>query len=342
MQANDLSTEQVLRKIMTEKGETILRDNEKLLGAFGDVSKGKMKKQENCLRTFLACQGNRCVFELRNADIMEQQLHFCQLVRKMRDEYSIQEDAALDICSSFWRVVCGTSVPNYISKNVDASARQESQASQQEKKEQLPHKNMVTPPVTVEPQGGVTQTAAKQYGYFDKPEYFISQEEAIKGGKVAVYYKDDMLYIDIPPNMPDKYEVRPVLKVRVVDAKSCSFDKRDERCYSDALIQGYIEKWYNRIICRYILGGLIGGAIFEGLIYIFALVLEWLLPWSIMHRALNFNSIISSVWSIGYIAAWIWPSCVAVYWICGWIRDELALRRKLQTELKRRKTLRHR
>lgn len=112
MPESTFTTEQILR-IIKEQQEDALLDQQRLWSLFADYSRGQMKAQKNQLRIFLDCQGNTCILNLCSESKQTQQVRFTRLVRQMRDDYSMQESVALEMCSTFWRVVHDTPVPDY-------------------------------------------------------------------------------------------------------------------------------------------------------------------------------------------------------------------------------------
>lgn len=108
-----MTMEQILEKIKQERGESALRDGKRLIGLFADYSKGQLKSQANALKVFLTCQGNTRILNLQNAKVQERQVQFHRLVREMVTEHNMQEETAVEVCSTFWRVALETTPPVY-------------------------------------------------------------------------------------------------------------------------------------------------------------------------------------------------------------------------------------
>lgn len=115
-----MTMEQTLEKIKQDHGETALQDGSRLMGFFTDYSHGQLRPQANALRTFLDCKGNERVLNLQNASGLTQRTEYHRLVQEMVSDYNMQEDAALEVCGAFWRVVIGTELPvpadNFVSE----------------------------------------------------------------------------------------------------------------------------------------------------------------------------------------------------------------------------------
>lgn len=116
---NSLSIEQILREIKSKKGEEFLLNKERTLSVCADLAGNQLGAQRNCLKIFMDCDGPRCMMSLRNTDEQTRQLRFGHLVQKMRDEFFVQETAALEMCSIFWRVVFDTPAPDYTVSRVE-------------------------------------------------------------------------------------------------------------------------------------------------------------------------------------------------------------------------------
>lgn len=203
--------------------------------------------------------------------------------------------------------------------------------------------NIVTPPSAAAKPMTTPEPAVERYNYFDKPEYFVSKEEAERGGKIAVYYRADMLYIEIPPDMPDKYSVRPVSCVRIGDHCTFSqFAKRDVRCYSDALLQKYVQKGYKYRMRQSVKDSLVTMAIQWGFALLMYIVCDFILSWNVPYPFFDFSSIRLAVSSIYSIAYWTWPIFANVCVLISNTKDDLLLSKKVTAELKRRKALPHR
>lgn len=113
MQNDSLTIEQILREIKSKKGEEFLLNKERTLSICSDLAGNQLGAQRNCLKIFMDCDGPRCIISLGNADAQTRQLRFGHLVQKMRDQFFVQEAAALEMCSIFWRVVFDTPAPAY-------------------------------------------------------------------------------------------------------------------------------------------------------------------------------------------------------------------------------------
>lgn len=105
-----MTMEQILEKIKQNRGEDALRDGKQLIGLFMDYSKNQ-QPQVNALRIFLSCQGNMRILNLRGMPPQTQQVGFHHLIQEMVNNHYMQEAAALDVCSIFWRVAVGTEPP---------------------------------------------------------------------------------------------------------------------------------------------------------------------------------------------------------------------------------------
>lgn len=90
-----------------------LRSQEQLIGLFKDFSKNQLRPQANALKVFLDCQGNTRILNLQNATVQERQVQFHRLVREMAAEHNMQEETAVEVCSTFWRVALETAPPAY-------------------------------------------------------------------------------------------------------------------------------------------------------------------------------------------------------------------------------------
>ena len=90
-----------------------LRSQEQLFGLFKDFSKNQLRPQANALKVFLDCQGNTRILNLQNATAQEWQVQFHRLVREMTAEHNMQEETAVEVCSTFWRVALETAPPAY-------------------------------------------------------------------------------------------------------------------------------------------------------------------------------------------------------------------------------------
>lgn len=108
-----MTMEQVLRTIKQERGMSALRSQEQLVGLFKDFSKNQLRPQANALKVFLDCQGNTRILNLQNATAQERQVQFHRLVREMAAEHNMQEETAVEVCSTFWRVALETAPPAY-------------------------------------------------------------------------------------------------------------------------------------------------------------------------------------------------------------------------------------
>lgn len=107
-----MTMEQVLREIKQKQGISALR-SEQLLGTFRDFSRNQLRREANVLKVFLSCRGNVRILALQNASAQEQQTKFYHLIKEMDVEHGIREEAALEVCSAFWRVALETVPPAY-------------------------------------------------------------------------------------------------------------------------------------------------------------------------------------------------------------------------------------
>lgn len=106
-----MTMERVLRAIKQERGMSALRNGEALVGLFPDFSRNQLQPQANALKVFVSCQGNTRILNLQNATVQEQQVQFHRLVQEMTIQHNMREEAAVEVCSAFWRVAIGTECP---------------------------------------------------------------------------------------------------------------------------------------------------------------------------------------------------------------------------------------
>lgn len=333
------SMETVLKEILRLRGLSVFSDGRVLASMYCDLS-GE-KKDQRLLRYFVECGGHTALLDAKNLSPSMQKARFTQTVNKMCAETLVSEEAARQVCNAFWSAVYGSPMEETPMHTQEVKQK----AIQPEQKEQpIPKFQQETakqPPMKPE-------APAKKYSYFDKPEFYISREEAEKGGEIPVYYKSDMLYITIPPHTPDKYQARPVASVRVLDADKCRFNERGRgfneirgSYYSDALVHAYVNHGWKEqflgllwIIFLFVAAMYAVTVVFGG---VACLLSFWEKLPSIM---LDFSSIKNALRSIFSIAYWTWPLFVAVIgdFFCG-VRESLDLKKELQNEIERRKKL---
>ena len=104
------STESVLKEIY-EAYPDAFADGRRLSGLFADFSGGQLRAQKNQLDIFLKCGGNTRILALRDEAPRIQQREFHRLVGEMMDAYSMQQERALEISSTFWKTALGTQAP---------------------------------------------------------------------------------------------------------------------------------------------------------------------------------------------------------------------------------------
>ena len=104
------SMETVLKEIY-EAYPDAFADGQRLSGLFADFSGGQLRAQKNQLDIFLKCGGNTRILALRDEAPRIQQREYHRLVGEMMDAYSMQQERALEISSTFWKTALGTQAP---------------------------------------------------------------------------------------------------------------------------------------------------------------------------------------------------------------------------------------
>ena len=104
------SMESVLKEIY-EAYPDAFADGQRLSGLFADFSGGQLRAQKNQLDIFLKCGGNTRILALRDEAPRIQQREYHRLVGEMMDAYSMQQERALEISSTFWKTALGTQAP---------------------------------------------------------------------------------------------------------------------------------------------------------------------------------------------------------------------------------------
>lgn len=112
-----------------------LRNGDALVGLFQDFSRNQLQPQANALRVFVSCQGNTQILKLQNAPLQEKQVQLHRLVQEMSTQHNMREEAAVEVCSAFWRAAIGTEYPV-------SSVRQEKRSEKPEQERRSPVKRI--------------------------------------------------------------------------------------------------------------------------------------------------------------------------------------------------------
>ena len=340
MHRNDEKTmEQVFLEIARQYGSA-LHNRKKLVSVFCDLSHNP--QDQRLVRYFAECDGPAELLAAQSLSPAMQQARFQQTVNKISAKTLIPEESARRVCNAFWCAAGGISMV------------QNKEAFQQEKPVQkAPAIQQPKPtPAPASPRRETEQQAPPEirvgYNYFDKVKYFISQEEAARGGKIAVYYKTDKLYIDIPPNTKDKYQVRPVAQVCILDPQKCTFNEGKAfgwfkyNDYSDGLVEARANHSIIHILKNSFLGSTVclllgypGVLLATGAVFLFNLILhgEGSIP-SILWDFASAKQAVRSIWSVVW---WTWPLFLQLLAFVYATKQELDLRNGLRAYLQRRK-----
>ena len=342
MPRNDEKTmEQVFLEIARQYGAA-LHNGKMLVSVFCDLSHNP--QDQRLVRYFAECDGPAELLAAQSLSPSMQQARFQQTVHKISAKTLIPEDAARQVCNAFWCAAGGSSMI------------QGKEPFRQEKTVQkAPAIQQANPKSTLESsrREAVQQTAPEVrvgYNYFDKVKYFISQEEAARGGQIAVYYKTDKLYIDIPPNTKEKYQVRPVSQICILDSQKCTFLEgkasweKNYNDYSDGLIEARLNQSIMHILKDSYVGstvclllGYAGVLLATGATFSFDLILRG--EGSIPHIFWDFASLKQAVHSVLSVAWWTWPLFLQLLAFVYETKQELDLRKELRVYLQRRRKL---
>lgn len=336
---NKKTMEEVFLEIARQY-ETALHNRKMLVSVFCDLSQNP--QDQRLVRYFAECGGPAELLSAQSLSPAMQQARFQQTVNKISVKTLIPEESARRVCNAFWCAAGGIFMV------------QNKEALQQEKPVQkAPAIQQSKPtPAPASPRRETEQQAPPEirvgYNYFDKVKYFISQEEAAKGGQIAVYYKSEKLYIDIPPNTKEKYQVRPVSQVCILDPQKCTFNEgkafgwNKYNDYSDGLIEARLNKSIIHILKDSYVGSTVclllgypGVLLATGAVFLFNLILhgEGHIP-GILWDFASAKQAVCSIWSVFW---WTWPLFLQLLTFVYATKKELDLRNELRAYLQRRK-----
>ena len=338
---NGKTMEQIFVEIARNHGAAI-QNGKMLVSVFCDLSQNT--QDQRLVRYFAECDGPAELLAAQSLSPVMQQARFQQTVNKISAKTLIPEESARRVCNAFWWATGGKSMIKSKEPFQQEMPVQKAAIIQQAKPTPTP-----TPPMRETVQQAPSEIRGG-FNYFDKVKYYISQEEAARGGQIAVYYKTDKLYIDIPPNTKEKHQVRPVAQVCILDSKKCTFHEgkayweKNYDDYSDGLIEARInqsimyilkDSYVGSTVC--LLLGYPGVLLATGAVFLYNLVLhgEGSMPGILW----EFSSIKQAVFSVLSVAWWTWPLILQLLEFATDLKAELDLQKGLRAYLQKRKKL---
>lgn len=343
------TTEQILQELIRRKGIDYLRTDQLFVNAIDDL--GGAKEDVTLLRYLVKAGGVNALLDAGNQTPVMRQTVYSQTVEKVCKDSLISQELANKVCAIFWRAVYGEEPPVQRKapppdpqseespdelfartwaydqqENMEEAVRLYHQAADlglEEAKSKLlqleaqrQHSPLQEDPSPVQ----------KGFSYYDKSKYYISREFAQKGGKLSVYYKNDKVEIELPPNTCDGKNLRPVMAIRVLDVEKCDF-KEDLANYSDDLITGYFARH------KFPGPGIGIKGVFLMLFYLYLIAAVTAAVYAMLYPIL-FKFELPS-WLL-----WGWPIPATIFFMLYFAFEDYQFRNRLHQEITRRKGLR--
>lgn len=338
---NGKTMEQIFIEIARNHG-VAMQNGKMLVSIFCDLSQNS--QDQRLVRYFVECDGPVELLAAKSMSPAMQQARFQQTVNKISAKTLIPEESARRICNAFWCAAGGSTMIQCKEPFQQEKPVQKVPAIQQPK----------PTPAQASSRRETEQQAPEEtragFHYFDKVKFYISQEEAAQGGQIAVYYKTDKLYIDIPPNTKEKYQVRPVAQICILDSQKCTFYEgkatweKNYDNYSDGLIEARLNQSIMHILKDSYIGSAVclllgypGVLLATGAVFLFNLILRG--EGNIPHFFWDFASLKQAVHSVLSVAWWTWPLFLQLLTFVYETKQELDLRKELRVYLQRRRKL---
>lgn len=352
------SMESVLRAIIQKFGISTLTNGKLLISAYADLSQNK--QEQRLIRYFAEAGGHTALLGAAKLSPAMQKTCFEQTVKKITASMMINEDAVRKVCNAFWAAVYGAPMEQPPApRAVQVQPVRQSEMQHPKYKSEQSYAKSIAGYCEAD-----RVPKEKVYSYCDKNTYFISKEEAQRGGNIPVYYTADMLYINVPPNVRNGTQIRPVNRLSIINADDSELLKRyitipelRKRIsdHSDGLIRDSLEQLSRRkmiavqdefdlllFICKNVLAFVAGIVVFKwgcSVLFPEKCAFDGLINtviYAIKLYILSFSSIKDTLRTL---FLWGSPIALTAWSVVDTVRHYSERRKLLQEELERRKTL---
>lgn len=98
------TAESVLTEIVRRFTPEVLKKGDRVLGLFADLAP-QLRREMHLLQVFMSLQGNTILLDAHSGPAEQKKARVRILVERMKSEYSLAEEAAMEICLAFWHAL---------------------------------------------------------------------------------------------------------------------------------------------------------------------------------------------------------------------------------------------